>query len=364
MYNPPEFPRPVGGTKAVSTAAVTLRAKRAKVLDTSALDRDATENKDAVLGERPPEATNPHAPTDEPPRAIVQFDSEQQGLRILGRLAIGDATALRDCGLEPEGEYDTQVHEWGMGRDRDGVFWLVRGGRGEINWGSLPKMTAVAHTHPNDTPFNKQEVIDNLASWLQQPLQGPLRSLADALNAWRDDPGYPTIGFMPGKMWYLFPSDADLVSAYTAFSKSPEAIYSPYRLGSDGWPSQTDGPPLGVACGPVRVQLKKTAAADIVDLLMARKSVEDVENACITLFLAPVMFTSQISQGFLTCPPLAGGMGGTIERTGMVYIRQLDPQINLWTRHQLQQLIKTVRQKNLREQSIERIITEKAKSGW
>ena len=63
---------------------------------------------------------------------------------------------------------------------------------------------------------------------------------------------------MPGHLWYLFPSNGDLVSGFTDRILRPEILYTPFRLGSDGWISDKEGATIRVHYGPVRTGLNCT----------------------------------------------------------------------------------------------------------
>ena len=71
------------------------------------------------------------------------------GKEVLQLLAMGDAHALRVAGIEPPAGFESGRGEWGLGRrTSDGAIVLVRGEAMGVEWGNLPGIEPLAHSHP------------------------------------------------------------------------------------------------------------------------------------------------------------------------------------------------------------------------
>ena len=225
----------------------------------------------------------------------------------------------------------------GSGRDKQARFWLVRGGPNEVKWSVLPDLTAIAHTHPLSRDlkkkavadiapthplshdFDQKAVTDTLADMLGSELGAQLTSLGATLGVWLKEVDILPMQNMPGNMWYLFPSNADLVSSYTTFFEREEIVYTPFRLGGDGWPATSGGgDPLSVTFGPVRARLRANAA----NIIASGKDIDSTELASFDVVGAPLTFSGRISSGFMTASP--GGSGASAGFQNAWYKKQPD----------------------------------------
>ncbi len=258
-------------------------------------------------GERRPwrgaELTDPLLAADGAPRIVGRLRGADHGHAVLSRLAAGDQSALIEAGVAARRAYDTRRHEWGMGRDRvHGDLFLVAGGPTRVDWSSpvLSGLDPVAHTHAGH-PINRGEVGRDLAP-----------TLAGALNEWLAQMAGVPIGFMPGDLWYLFPSNQDLGASYRASVQDAEVVHTPYRLGQDGWLSAASGPTVNIQYGPVLARLRDDAAdlarrsgVDPAD----EASVRRVETDCLVYLWAPMTVragTTPIISGVLQVDPVRG----------------------------------------------------------
>ena len=209
------------------------------------------------LGLVPAELTDPALALDAAPRVLTRLQGLKHGHAILSRLAVGDRSALLEAGVITRQRYDTQVHEWAVGYDRQNDdYYLVTGGPNKVDWAgaTLQGLEAVAHTHPYH-PVDHAAVRAALAP-----------TVVGALGEWlMNMSGYP-IAHMPGDLWFIFPSNQDVGSAYYTSHQTTELVYTPFRLAPDGWLSSTEGPTLAVEFGPIRAALKPDAAATVRSL--------------------------------------------------------------------------------------------------
>ena len=252
---------------------------------------------------QPVELTDPAHALDGVPRIVGRLQSAAHGHQVLSRLAVGDQSALIESGVVVRRSYDTRRHEWALGRDRaHGDCYLVAGGPNVTDWESaaLYGLEPLAHTHPHH-PINRAEVTRDLAP-----------TVAGALSEWLTQMSGVPLGFMPGDLWYLFPSNQDLAAGYLGAHQDVEVIYAPFRLGSDGWLSATSGPTLNVQFGPVLARLRENAA-DIVRrsavILNDEKSVRRVEADCLMYLWAPMTIRAgekPLVSGVLQVDPLRG----------------------------------------------------------
>lgn len=254
-------------------------------------------------GWRPVELTDPAHATDGVPRIVGRLKSAAHGHAVLSRLAVGEQSALVEAGVVTRRTYDTRRHEWGLGRDRmTGECYLVAGGPNRIDWESaeLYRLEPLAHTHAEHAII-RAEVTRDLAP-----------TLSGALTEWLTQMSGVPIGFMPGDLWYLFPSNRDLGAAYLGPHQDTEVIYTSFRLGPDGWLSAATGPTISVEYGPVLARLRDDAA-DVVRrsavILNDEKSVRRVEADCLLYFWAPITVRAgdrAIISGVLQVDPLRG----------------------------------------------------------
>lgn len=247
--------------------------------------------------------TDPTRAADDAPRIVARLRSAEHGHAVLSRLAVGDHSALSECGISFRRPYDTRLHEWGMGRDRThGDCYLVLAGPTLTDWDhpALHGLEPLAHTQRQHR-INRGEVSRDLAP-----------TLAAALGEWLVQMAGVPIGFMPGDLWYLFPSNRDLAAAYAQEHQETETVYTPFRLGPDGWLSTTAGPTVAVRFGPVLARLRDDAAATVrrvgVDA-EDESSVRRTEEACLMYLWAPiVVYAGQapIVSGVLQLDPVRG----------------------------------------------------------
>ena len=249
------------------------------------------------------ELTDPARAADRAPRIVARLHSAAQGHAVLSRLAVGDHSALIESGIVARRTYDTRRHEWGLGRDRaHGDCYLVLGGPNLVDWShpALRGLEPLAHTHPEHW-INRGEVGRDLAP-----------TIAAALGEWLVQMSGVPLGFMPGDLWYLFPSNQDLAAAYAQEHQETETVYTPFRLGQDGWLSAGGGPTLNVQFGPVMARLRDDAAevvrqvgVDVAD----ESSVRRAEEACLMYLWSPITFRAgeaPIVSGVLQVDPVRG----------------------------------------------------------
>lgn len=249
------------------------------------------------------ELADPAQAADGAPRIIARLRSAVHGHAVLARLAMGDQSALIETGVLARRPYDTRRHEWGMGRDRvHGDCYLIVGGPNLVDWRhpALRGLEPLAHTHAEHS-VNRGEVGRDLAP-----------TVAAALDEWLVQMSGVPLGFMPGDLWYLFPSNQDLGAAYAQEYQEAETAYTPFRLGPDGWLSATAGPTVNVQYGPVLGRLRDDAAEIVrrvgVDL-EDESSVRRAEEACLMYLWAPITFRAgeePIVSGVLQVDPVRG----------------------------------------------------------
>lgn len=283
-------------------------------------NKKAIKNNRKVLGVQVgPRSEAAPASTAVPSVLPLTGQSESEGRVILRRLALGDRPAL-DVVVEGErGDEDVQAHEWGLA-SRSGQFWLVSGAEGEIDWSQLPGYRPIAHTHPYRLLRN-EAILSGLL----------VTTIADALNGWAQasssDPASARIlDAMPGALWYLFPSNADLVSGYLG-DAGLQTVYTPYRIGPDGRLSRTEGPALQVDYGPVGAVLSadwtETAKNSPV------KDAGHIERMCLRSFVAPVSFVTEDnitrSQGYLRCQASAASAADSYSGSAAWYFATMPP---------------------------------------
>jgi hypothetical protein len=268
----------------------------------------------------PVELTDAALALDDAPRIVARLQGAEHGHAMLGRLAIGDRTALSESGIVCRRAYDTQAHEWGLGlHPASGVYYLVTGGPNMVAWGrpSVGGLVGIAHSHPrhaiDPVELTKNGLTPNVAVVLGEWVNGMYANM--------------TISVMPGDLWALFPSNQDLMASYATAHPVPERVYLPWRIGPDGWLSNSTGPTLVVEFGPVRAALRPDAAKTARELVVDPKNDQAVklaESRCLRYLYAPVSFragTAVLKTGFLQVDALKG----TDRR---------DPQ-NAWFRAQL-----------------------------
>lgn len=252
---------------------------------------------------QPVELTDPAQALDGVPRIVGRLHSAAHGHLVLSRLAVGDQSALIESGIVIRRSYDTRRHEWGLGRDRArGDCYLIAGGPNMIEWESaaLYGLEPLAHTHP-EHPINRAEVARDLAP-----------TLAGALTEWLTQMSGVPLGFMPGDLWRVFPSNQDLGAAYLGSHQDIEVVYTSYRLGQDGWLSATSGQTINVEYGPVLARLRDDAANIVrrsAVILNDEKSVRRVEADCLMYYWAPITVRAgnkPIISGVLQVDPLRG----------------------------------------------------------
>lgn len=249
------------------------------------------------------ELTDPAQAAYDAPRIVTRLRSTAHGHAALSRLAAGDHRVLIECGVTVRRPYDTRLHEWGMGRDRaHRDCYLVAGGRHLIDWDhpALRGLEPLAHTHAQHR-IDRAEVGRDLAP-----------TLAGALDEWLVQMAGVPLGFMPGDLWYLFPSNQDLAAAYGREQQDTETVYTPFRLGPDGWLSTAAGPTVNVRYGPVLARLRDDAADTVrrvgVDLA-DESSVRRVEEACLMYLWTPITVNAgaaPIASGVLQIDPVRG----------------------------------------------------------
>lgn len=253
---------------------------------------------------RAAESTDSGRAADGAPRIVARLRTAEHGHAALSRLAAGDHSVLIECGVQVRRPYDTRSHEWGMGRDRTrGDCYLIAGGPDLVDWDhpALRGLEPLAHTHSRHA-IDRGEVGRDLAA-----------TLAGALNEWLVQMAGVPLGFMPGDLWYLFPSNRDLAAAYSREHQEIETVYAPFRLGPDGWLSAApSGPTVNVRFGPVLARLRDDAADTVrrvgVDLA-DEASVRRVEEACLMYLWAPIVVNAgeaPIVSGVLQIDPVRG----------------------------------------------------------
>jgi hypothetical protein len=194
------------------------------------------------------------------------------GLHVLQLLALGATKKL--------GPKSQQV-EWGLGLSLPtGKYYIVKGDESQINWtsSSLRDLVSLAHTHPHkDIPLaplleslkniditikdlSRDVLAQVLKAWLATaeslPLEAVTASFAPGRSRRQDSAPTTTPASNQSHFAYLFPSNEDIVSTYTNFGTRPESLFTPYRLGANGWLTGTgDGPAVVIEFGPARAML-------------------------------------------------------------------------------------------------------------
>ena len=139
--------------------------------------------------------------------------SEAVGSQVLRKLVFGEAEALRLMGIEPPPGFDPRTTEWGLGRRKsDGEVVLVRGDAGEVNWGHIPEIEPLAHSHPLIDPMTGQaRTISGKGNVGEIKASNPLELAATATH---DD-----------LVWFL-PSTGDL--RFVAFGGKAHSVMTPF----------------------------------------------------------------------------------------------------------------------------------------
>ena len=258
--------------------------------------------------------TDPAEATDGRPRVLTRMRDRSHGLSMLSRLAVGDRTVLQEAGLSAPSTYDTQLHEWALGwRGADRSYYLVSGGPTKVDWdgSALAGLQAVAHTHALRAV--DRDAVDEGPPTSGTP--GRRMKVADALSRWQRHFALP-IGAMPGDLWYLFPSNHDIGAVYQAAQSISEFVYTPFRLGPDGWLSREHGQTISVQYGPVTAALRSNAAELVralpQDDLRAEAGLAAAEKAVVQYLWSPVKFRNGdiiFGGGWMQVDP-ARGLGG------------------------------------------------------
>ncbi len=84
---------------------------------------------------------------------VAYVRSVADGERLLRRLAAGDEAAVAELGIDLKGAKSSDL-EWALGKQWDGKVVVVAGARQHVDWGKLPHIEPVAHSHPA-TPENR-----------------------------------------------------------------------------------------------------------------------------------------------------------------------------------------------------------------
>jgi len=256
--------------------------------------------------------TSPAQAGDANPRVLARLRDLEQSLDILSRLALGDQTALAAAGVQTQGAYDTQAHEWALGRDRGDrtTCYLIAGGPGEVNWEhpALTGLASIAHSHPF-VPTDRKDFVPNTGPQVLQTLTAGLTPTAGKIIV-------PTL---PGDLWYLFPSNQDLVAGYVGDFERPEVVYSPYRLAPDGRLSRNQGDWLYVKYGPVLATLMPNADVTIKSSPMDAKSdvgLKAIESSCFQYVWCALEFfvgRKSVLRGFMQAAPKYGNKTPLVE---------------------------------------------------
>ncbi|MFL6116063.1 MAG: hypothetical protein ACJ786_32625 [Catenulispora sp.] len=248
--------------------------------------------------------TDPGQADDANPRVLVRLKDLETSLKTLSRLAIGDQRALTDVGVKTTGSYNTQLHEWAIGRDGGDrtTCYLIAGGPSKVDWShsALRGLESVGHTHPfvpsDRTAFNPQAAPQVLQALTTPPTA--VKTSAPKLN----------ITLMQDDLGYLFPSNQDLYAAYRGDFDRSELVYSPYRLAPDGRLSLTEGGNISVKYGPVVATLVPVLEASLKAGTsdMGRLDASFVESKSLGFFWCAVQFFADhksILTGTMQAPP-------------------------------------------------------------
>ena len=79
---------------------------------------------------------------------VGHVPNARQGHDILRRLAANDRSALAELGYDFPAGMATSSVEWGLGRRFDGAIAVVVGTGTHVDWGVLPHIVPLAHSHP------------------------------------------------------------------------------------------------------------------------------------------------------------------------------------------------------------------------
>lgn len=275
--------------------------------------------------------------SDTNPRVLARLKDLRQSLDILSRLAIGDQTALADAGIRTQGAYATQAHEWAIGRDRGdrATCYLIAGGPGEVDWShpALAGLASIAHSHPFAPADRKQFA----------PTAGPF---VQTLTTWMTTTPKRAIPLMPDDLWYLFPSNQDLVAGYVGDFGRPEVVYSPYRLAPGGRLSRTQGDAVSVKYGPVLATLIPNADTTILGSgadAGTPAGLKAIEASCIQHVWCALEFfagPTSILTGFMHAAPKDSKKVQPVE---LAWFHQSAIPPDAMTRSQFQERIKRLR---------------------
>jgi len=68
------------------------------------------------------------------------------GLEVMRKVAAGDPEGFAALGVHVGDDFDAPGVEWGLGR-RGNEYVIVKGAAGEVDWGKLPDVVGLAHSH-------------------------------------------------------------------------------------------------------------------------------------------------------------------------------------------------------------------------
>jgi hypothetical protein len=143
--------RPVAAADDAPVPGAVLTLPRLTAEDEAALARPVPERAPAATeaGGTPPTGTL--APLGAEHRPVGNPVADEGAARaIVQRLAAGDATALRDIGVQAPGNFNPRGREWGIGRTREGQVVILQGDAGRVIWDDFLAAGGVplAHSHP------------------------------------------------------------------------------------------------------------------------------------------------------------------------------------------------------------------------
>lgn len=283
--------------------------------------------------------TSPASASDANPRVLAQLRDLEQSLDILSRLALGDQSALAVAGVQIKDTYDTQAHEWAIGRDRGDrtTCYLIAGGPGQVDWEhpALTGLASIAHSHPF-VPTDRKDFTPNTGPQVLPTLTKGLTTTT----------GKQIVPALAGDLWYLFPSNQDLVAGYVGDFDRPEVVYSPYRLAPDGRLSRTQGDWLYVKYGPVSATLMPKAEDVIRSSPLnagTDANVKAIESSCFQYVWCEVEFFAgrkSVLRGFMQAAPKYGDKTPVIE---LAWFQQTGIPANAMKRSQVLDYIRSLK---------------------